>query len=80
MALCIGIKVLFHLVSHVQYIYCGATICMVYVDKFNHKGLELYASLCVSRPKGKAGIQLKCIPEKRDTTEMYLRKVMHIIG
>jgi len=26
------------------------------------------ASLCVGRSKGKAGIQIQCIPEKRDTT------------
>ena len=32
--------------------------------------------LCVSGSKGKAGIQLKYIPEKRDTFEMYPRKVM----
>ena len=37
-------------------------------------------SLCVGRSKGKAGIQLKCIPESRNTTEMYPGKVMHIIG
>ena len=36
--------------------------------------------LCVGRSKGKAGIQLKCIPGKRDKTEMYPGKVMHIIG
>ena len=36
-------------------------------------------SLCVGRSKGKAGIQMKCIPGKRDTTEMYPGKVMHII-
>ena len=36
--------------------------------------------LYMGRSKGKAvGIQLKCIPEKRDATEMYPRKVMHII-
>ena len=35
-------------------------------------------SLCVGRSKGKAGI--KCIPEKRDATEMYLGKVVHVIG
>ena len=64
MALCIGIKVLFHLVSYVQCIYCGATVCLANVDRFNYKGLELYASLCVGRPKGKAGIQLKCISGK----------------
>ena len=40
----------------------------------------MYVSLCVGRLKDKAGIQLKCIPEKGDTTEMYPRKVMHIIG
>ena len=30
----------------------------------------------MGRSKGKAGIQLKCIPEKRDTTEMYSGKVI----
>ena len=37
-------------------------------------------SLCLGGSKGKAGIQLKYIPENRDTTEMYPRKVMHVIG
>ena len=36
-------------------------------------------SLCMGGSKGKAGIQLKCIPVKRDTTEMHPGKVMHII-
>ena len=30
--------------------------------------------------KGKAGIQLKYIPEKRDGFEMYPEKVVHMIG
>ena len=30
--------------------------------------------------KSKARIELYCIPEKRDTTEMYPGKVMYIIG
>ena len=30
--------------------------------------------------EGQAEIQLKCIREKRDTTEMYPGKVMHMIG
>ena len=30
--------------------------------------------------KGKAGMQLKYIPGKRDTTEMYPVKVMRMIG
>ena len=34
----------------------------------------------MGRSKGKAGTQLKYIPEKRDTFEIYPRKVMHIIG
>ena len=34
----------------------------------------------MSRSKGKAGIEMKFIPEKRDTTEMYPGKVMHIIS
>ena len=42
------------------------------------KYLTAYVTLCVGVSKGKAGIQLKCIPEKKDTTEMYPRKVMHI--
>ena len=42
--------------------------------------LFVYVSLCVGGSKDKAGIQLKCIPGKRDTTEMYHGKVMHIIG
>ena len=37
------------------------------------------ASLCVGGSKGKAGIPLKGA-EKRNTTEMCPRKVMHIIG
>ena len=37
------------------------------------------ASLCVGGSKGKAEIPLKGA-EKRNTTEMYPRKVMHIIG
>ena len=40
----------------------------------------IYVPLCVGTSKGKVGIQLKNIPEKRDTTEMYPGKVMHIIG
>ena len=36
--------------------------------------------LCVGGSKAKAGIQLKYIPEKRDTFQMYPRKVMYIIG
>ena len=36
--------------------------------------------LCVGGSKGKAGMQLKSIPEKRDATEMYPGKVMHMIG
>ena len=42
--------------------------------------LIVYVSLCVGRSKGQAGIQLKCIPGKRNTTEMYPGTVMHIIG
>ena len=42
--------------------------------------LPLDVSLCVDRSKGKAGIQLKYIPEKRDTFEVYPGKVMNIIG
>ena len=34
----------------------------------------------MDRSKGKAGIQLECIPESRDITEMYPRKVIHTIG
>ena len=30
--------------------------------------------------QGKAGIQLKCIPERKDTTKIYPGKVMHVIG
>ena len=37
-------------------------------------------SLCVGGSKGKVGIQLKSIPERRDTTEMYPGKVMNIIS
>ena len=40
----------------------------------------LNVPLCVSGSKGKTGIQLKYILEKRDTFEMYPRKFMHIIG
>ena len=42
----------------------------------------VYVSICVGRSKRQAGIQLKCIPGKRDTTEMYAGKVtgMHMIG
>ena len=36
--------------------------------------------LCVGRSKSQAGMQLKCIPGKRDATEMYPGKVMHVIG
>ena len=43
--------------------------------------LHMYnVSLCVGGSKGNAGIQLISIPEKRDATEMYPGKVMHIIG
>ena len=35
-------------------------------------------SLCVGRSKGKVGIHFSCIPEKRDKTEIYPGKVMHI--
>ena len=38
-----------------------------------------YVSFCVGGSNAKAGIHF-CIPENRDTTEMYPRKVMHIIG
>ena len=31
----------------------------------------------MGRSKGKAGVQLKCIPAKRDIAEMYPGKVMH---
>ena len=34
-----------------------------------------YVSLCVGGSKDKAGIQLKCIPEERDTAEMYPGKL-----
>ena len=44
------------------------------------KYLTAYVTFCVGVSNGKAGIQLKCIPEKKVTTEMYPRKVMHIIG
>ena len=37
-------------------------------------------SLCMGGSKGKAAIQLKSIPEKRDTTEMYPGTVMHVIS
>ena len=30
----------------------------------------IYVPLCVSRSKGKAGLQLECIPEKRDTNKL----------
>ena len=40
--------------------------------------ISINVSLCVGESKGKAGIQLKSIPE-RDATEMYPRKVMHMI-
>ena len=39
-----------------------------------------YVPLCMGGSKGKAGMQLKYIPEKRDTTEMYPGKLMHITG
>ena len=42
--------------------------------------LMRYVSFCMGRSKGKVGMQLKRIPGKRDTTEMYSGKVMHIIG
>ena len=42
------------------------------------KYLTAYVKLCVGVSNGKAWIPLKCIPEKKDTTEMYSRKVMHI--
>ena len=38
---------------------------------------NIIVSLCMGGSKGKAGIQLKCIPEKRD---IIARKVMHIIS
>ena len=47
-------------------------VCTVYAI------YTVYVSLWMGKSKGQAGIQ--CIPEKRDTTEMYPRKVMHIIG
>ena len=34
----------------------------------------------ILREQIKGPIQLKCIPGKRDTTEMYPEKVMHMIG
>ena len=43
-------------------------------------GYIVYIPLCVGGSKGKAGTQLKYIPEKMDTFEMYPRKIMHIIG
>jgi len=34
--------------------------------------IHIYASLCVGESKGKAGIQIQYIPEKRDkTSERY---------
>ena len=46
-------------------------ICKAYVH---------HVPLCVGGSKGKAGIYLKYYAENRDTFEMYLRKVMYIIG
>ena len=42
--------------------------------KFSPAKVLCYTVLCVGRSKVKAGIQLKYIPEKRDTTEMYPEK------
>ena len=42
--------------------------------KRNVSGIYFYVSLCVGGSKGKAGIQLKCIPEKRDTNSCILGK------
>ena len=53
--------------STIRFIKCHKENCYIYVP------------LCVGGSKGKAGIQLKYIPEKRDTFEMYPGKVMHII-
>ena len=38
----------------------------------------MYVTLLVGRSKGKAGIQLECIPEKRDTNNLYPAKFVHI--
>ena len=40
----------------------------------------LYVSFCMGRSMGKAGIQFKCFPKKRNTTEMCIGKIMCIIG
>ena len=37
----------------------------------------IYVPLCVGRSKGKAGIQMWCIPERRDSNNLYPRKCCH---
>ena len=32
--------------------------------------LRVHVPLCMGRSKGKAGLQLECIPEKRDTNKL----------
>ena len=42
--------------------------------------IQFYVSLYMGGSKGKAGMQVKRIPEKRGTNEMHPEKVIHIIG
>ena len=37
----------------------------------------MYVPLCVGGSKGKTGIQMWCIPEKRDTNNLYPGKWCH---
>ena len=40
----------------------------------------MYHFSCVVGSKETTGIQLQCIPEKTDTSQMYPEKVIHLSG
>ena len=67
-----------YITKYFIYSVCMCVRAYIYICICMHT--HMHVPLCAGRSKGKAGIHLKYNPEKRDTFEMYLGKVMHMIG
>ena len=65
-----------------SYIYINTVAIFIYLATYIHMYIRIYIhiSLCLGGSKKTTGIQLQCIPEKRDTNQMYPGKVMYLIG
>ena len=76
LAVCVYIDSYTPLVFHRPAISSAGSVAIKWIshvhDPFFHTKHSKpgHVSLCVGGSKGKAGLQLKCIPEEKDTTEL----------